>query len=445
MFLKTILAAGGALLAPRAPSAGASVAPRLSSKEPRVTVFRSVNGSPGENVEKVVELLGGIERIVGPEDVVIVKPNVQWWNQGATNLSALKTFVDLVFGRKGGFRGEVVLAENCHRGPNPADSNGSGWGRSFERNSDLPSVRNTKELALLLKKGFGDRFSLRYWINVGSGARRVFGPEAGEGYVFCDGTGGVPLLSCDNGASGGDRRETIMTYPIFTTDKGTVVDFRNGIWEKGAYTGQPLKFVNFPALNHHSTYCGVTSAVKNYMGITDLSGGPDPRNGGRLTEKYYNFHSFPFDKWAPGPRPGMLGKAIGTFMATIRMADLNITAAEWVGLSSRVATPVARTRAILASADPVALDYHAAKYVLYLNSEISVHDPDRHRSPVRQYLERCAEACGAVFDERFVSVTSYDFAKKSLQRDDEMTIVGSKEWGADPKGILRYLYLRMFA
>jgi hypothetical protein len=84
------------------------------------------------------------------------------------------------------------------------------------------------------------------------------------------------------------------------------------------------------------------------MGITDLSGGSDPNNGGRLTKDFYNFHSFPFDKSSPGPVPGMLGAAIGMFMQTIRKADLNITTAEWVGLSSRTDPPVVQTRAVLA-------------------------------------------------------------------------------------------------
>jgi hypothetical protein len=135
-------------------------------------------------------------------------------------------------------------------------------------------------------------------------------------------------------------------------------------------------------LNHHSTYCGATSAVKNYLGVTDLSGGPDPQDRGKLTDAYYNFHSFPFNKWAPGPAAGMLGAEVGVFMNAIRRADLNITTAEWTGLASRVDPPAARTRAVLASSDPVALDYHAFKYVLYPNSGIKVHNPDERR--VRQ-------------------------------------------------------------
>jgi hypothetical protein len=93
----------------------------------------------------------------------------------------------------------------------------------------------------------------------------------------------------------------------------------------------------------------------------------------------------------------------------------------------------------------VALDFHAAKYILHPNSKISVHDPEHPRSSLRHYPDCCAEASGAVFDERFVSVTSYDFAKGRLQGDDELAVVGAKDWGTDAKGILKYLYLRMFA
>ncbi len=297
------------------------------------TVYRALNGGPAVNLQKVIDLIGGIEVIIGADDIVVIKPNVQWWNQGAPNLAALKKFVDLIMDRPGGFKGEVVVAENCHRGPTPWDSTSSGWAQPFERNSDLKGVNNFIDLCDLLKKRYGSRFSVSHWIDVDAGGKRVYSPEDGLGYVYCDGTGGVPLIALDNGATGADRRSVIMSYPIFKTDRGTIVDFKNGIWEKGAYTGQPVKFINFAALNHHSGYCGVTSAIKNYMGISDISGGADPKNGGRLTGDYFNFHSFPFNKWSPGPEPGMLGAEIAVFMKTIRKADLNITTAEWIGLS----------------------------------------------------------------------------------------------------------------
>jgi len=263
---------------------------KITMKEDiKSTVYRAINGHPSENLSKVIDLMGGIETFVGPDDVVVIKPNVQWWNQGVPNLSALNAFVDLIMNRRGGFHGEVVLAENCHRGASPWESLHSGWRPVFSRNSDLDQIYNFNDLGGHLKKKYHDNFSICHLIDVDAGNPRVFSPEDGTGYVYCDGTGGVPLISMDNGARGDDFREVIMTYPIFKTDKGTLVDFKNGIWEKGVYTDQPLKFINFAALNHHSTYCGATSSIKNYLGISDISGGPDPHKNGKLTEKFISY------------------------------------------------------------------------------------------------------------------------------------------------------------
>ena len=176
---------------------------------PECTVYRSVNGSPEENLRKIIELTGGIDRIAGTDDVVLIKPNVQWWNQGAPSLAALKAFVEAVMERAGGFHGEVVLAENCHRGPYPAASPESGWLHRFERNADIAGVQNMNDLSALLKKRYGNRFTTVHWLDVSRGGKRVFGPADGPGYVYCDGSEGVPLLACNNGLQGGQFRETI--------------------------------------------------------------------------------------------------------------------------------------------------------------------------------------------------------------------------------------------
>ena len=410
--------------------------------EADVKVFRVLNGHPSENLKKLLELAGGTQELVGIDDIVVIKPNVQWWNQGAPNLAMMTALVESIMERRGGFTGEVVLAENCHRGLKPWESNYSGWRRSFGRNADLPGVQSYNELVDYLKKRYGTRFSACHWINVDAGAKRVSGPSEGPGYVFCDGTRGVARIAFNNGTEGENFRETIMTYPIFQTDRGTKVDFKNGVWEGGGYSGRPLKFFNVAALNHHSAYCGMTSLIKNYLGISDLSGGPDPFSGGKLDGVHYNFHSFPFNKWAPGPSPGMLGAEIGEFLSTIRRADLNIVSAEWVGLASRTDLPAVRTRAVLACTDPVALDYHSAKYVLYPNSGIRYHTPDDPESPTHQYLQACARHGGGTFDESEVVVRSYDIGAGRFQRDDEMVIHVEKEWGRDPKALGKYFLMR---
>jgi hypothetical protein len=434
-FLRSLILMGGAL------SLGGDLLAGTPGQRPPANptrmLYRAVNGSPGENLEKVVELMGGIGNVIGEDDMVMVKPNAQWWNQGTPNLAALKRFVDLVMERPGGFRGEVVLAENCHRGNSPETSTSSAWTVNFIRNSDLEGVRNLKDLARSLSGRYGRKVSTCHWVDVMYGARRVYGPGDGPGYVYCDGSGGVPRISVGSGG-----RRTIMTYPIFATGQGTVIDFQKGIWEKGAYTGRPLRFINFAALNHHSVYCGMTSAVKNYMGISDLSGGPDPNRGGRLTKGDYNFHAFAFNKWSDGPTPGALGEALGVFMNTIRKADWNIVTAEWTGLSSRTDPPAVRTRAVLACRDPVALDYHSAKYILFPNSELEIHNPENLKGPLHQTLLKCARTKAGVLDEREVGVQSFDFRTGRFQTAGEWVIKGKKVWGDQAKPILKYLVLR---
>ncbi|GAB4127539.1 MAG: hypothetical protein Kow001_22770 [Acidobacteriota bacterium] len=440
----------GAAAAAMAAASRVSAAPgrlpgpaNASTGEAQAVVYRALNGGAPRNLAKVLELMGGVERLFGADDIVVIKPNVQWWNQGAPNLAATRTLVELIFNRPGGFRGEVVLAENCHRGARPWLSEASGWARTFERNAGLGRIRNFHQLAGELKQRYGDRFTVSHWINVAAGARRVAGPQDGPGYVFCDGTLGVPLLDFHNGLSGQDSRRVLMTYPIFRTDRGTMVDFRYGVWERGSYTGRPLRFVNLAALNHHSTYCGATSAIKNFLGVTDLSGGPDPYHGGRLAGDYYNFHSFPFDKWAPGPRPGMIGAEIGFYMQHIRRPDLNITTAEWIGLASRTEAPVVRTGAVLASTDAVALDHHATKYLLYFNSRVACHNPDDPESPQRQYLEECARQGGGVLEESRVKVESFDFRSGRREAPQDLSVTGQLVLGRHLPTILKYWWLRM--
>jgi hypothetical protein len=414
--------------------------PKNNTTPYHARIFRSINGTPAENIRKVIELNGGIGSLIGPDDLVIIKPNLQWWNQGAPNLAACNALVGLIMNRPAGFSGEVVIGENTHRGNEPWTK--TGWATPFSINSDLPGVGNYNDLCNLLKKKYGNRFSVSHWIDVAAGGKRVYGPQDGPGYVYCDGTGGLPLLNIDNGLKGLDRREVIMSYPVFTTDIGTVVDFRNGVWGDGVYTGRPVKFINLAALNHHSTYCGMTSCVKNYFGIADLSNGADPGNGGKLTGDYFNFHAFAFNEWAKGPAPGMLGKEIGFFMQNVRKADLNIITAEWVGMTSRTEMPIAHTRAVLAGIDPVALDYHAAKYILYPNSRCGRHDPDWENGPLSQYLLNCAEAAGYQINENGVKVTSYDFAGKRLQNVKNMTVYGNINWGNDLKALAKYFLFR---
>lgn len=406
----------------------------------KVSIYRSIKGAPDQNMRKVLELAGGIENIIGSDDVVVIKPNLQWWNQGAPNIAACATLIDCIMNRPGGFSGEVVIGENTHRGKEPWKT--TGWNYEFARNADIPEVNNYNSLCAMLKKKYNRRFSVAHWIDVSAGGKRVYGPQDGAGYVYCDGIGGVPLVKMDNGCSGALRRDVIMSYPIFITDNETMVDFKNGIWKDGSYTGQPVKFINLAALNHHSSFCGMTGSVKNYFGVVDLSNGSDPYAGGKMTQNYYNFHSFAFDHSKPGPAPGIMGREVGLFMKTIRRADLNITTAEWTGIISRTELPTARTHAILASVDPVALDFHAAEYLLYSNSQCRHHDPEWEDGPLFQYLSECAKTSGCTFNESYIELRSFDFQLGDLRSTEHLPVHGRISWGNSVKMLLKYMLFR---
>lgn len=64
-------------------------------------VYIAQNGSPEHNIEKVMDMLGGVNLLIGQRDIIIIKPNTQWWNQGMTNTDAVRGFIDLILAMEG--------------------------------------------------------------------------------------------------------------------------------------------------------------------------------------------------------------------------------------------------------------------------------------------------------------------------------------------------------
>lgn len=382
-------------------------APMKSNYQDISYIYESQNGTPEQNMVKVIEMMGGIQSIIGKDDIVILKPNAQWWNQGMTNTNAMKGFIELILAMPE-FRGEVIIAENHHYFDYLRGSNIRGW-ITEKRNGDF----NLNELVTFFQNKGYKNVTKYHWIDAGmlskdsrlidkmarpfkhylktvinrQESKIVSGPGEGDGYVWTN----IDYTYGD--------KKTKMTYPIFTSKfSKKTIDFKNGIWSHNEYTKQPLKFINFPTLNHHD-FAGVTSSVKNYLGIVDLTcgfKGVEPKG-------YVNFHYMGI--------PG-LGGAVGTFMRTIRKADLNIVTAHWIGFASRTNTELAiKTKTILAGRDPVALDYYAGKYLLLplRGPSENFNNPDNTNGPFRRYLELCSEIAGGVLDENRIKVRKYNF------------------------------------
>lgn len=392
-------------------------------------IFESINGSPEENIHVVIDMMGGIERFIGKEDIVVIKPNGQWYGHAMTNTNTIKGFIDLILGA-GHFKGEIIIAENHHYLPH----NGCGWTTS-QRNGDF----NLNELVTYYQEKGYPNVTKYHWRDGGPdhapvqnkayGCGVVKTPEEGDGYVWSE------------DAYEYNGLKVIMSYPIFTSHySGRRIDFKNGVWEKGGYSDAPVKFINVSGLNHHGN-TGITAAIKNYLGVIDMTCGFSGDN----PEGHFNFHyigftwpSNPFLRDALkkliksrmprmirltrravnfiGPVNGAMGGACGYFMKKIRKADLNIIAAEYVGHESRWRNAI-QLKAVLSSTDPVALDYYASKYVLLPlgGKKRASHDPDKPKITLHKCLHECHKQGIGTLDEKRMIKKKYDFKNKAFK------------------------------
>ncbi len=143
-----------------------------------------------------------------------------------------------------------------------------------------------------------------------------------------------------------------VSYPKFKTKFGTYISFKKGVWnpETNSYDNAKLKVINMPVLKSHFIY-GVTACVKHYMGVTS----------DKLTA--HNAHN------------SIGSGGMGTEMVETKMPILNILDAIWInanpgGGPETSYAEAARVNVIMASTDPVALDYWAAKHVLMQAAQI---------------------------------------------------------------------------
>ena len=379
-------------------------------------------GTAEQNTGKVLELIGGIKKVINPDDIVVLKPNSQWWNQGMTNTNSMKEFISQILNMPG-FKGEIIIADNHQFQQDET----RGW------TTDTPNGDyNLNQLIAYFNNAGHNNVTKYHWHCAGPNTGLVQGnghgdsvikrPGTKDGYVWRDDM----IYEVENG------RKTMMTYPVFTSSySGITIDLKNGAWKNRKYLERKVKLINFPSLNHHSGWAGVTCCIKNYLGIVDMSCGYH----GESPKGYYNFHYVGnyesnlnryieklrqiagigyFEHFHGGP--------VGCFMKNVRMADLNIVTAQWVGFGSRTDTKLsARPKAILASTDPVALDYYAAKYFLlpYTPEDImsrwgynfcQYNNPDILKGPFRRQLEEChAEGIGNL-EETKMKIHRFDFS-----------------------------------
>ena len=343
--------------------AGLTLQGRLAKVQPASNIF-VVAGTNGHDAgfSELINLMGqydlffyksnttgknmGPKGLVAKDDVVIIKVNSQWDQRGGTNTDLLKSIIEAILDHPDGFIGEIVVADN---GQAQYGSQGNGGSLDWRYNNAENHSQSIQSVVDMFSRSH--KVSTYLWDTITlKEVHEYFEGDVDDGYIVNQTANSVTGIQ--------------VSYPKFKTEFGTYISFKLGIWNPDAnsYNSGKLKVINVPVLKSHSGY-GVTACVKHYMGVVS----------DRLTG--HNAHQ------SVG-RGGM-----GTEMVEARMPILNILDAIWVnahprggpGTSYSSATGVNIT---IASTDPVALDYWAAKYVLMQTAKLLGHtdmssmDPD---------------------------------------------------------------------
>jgi Domain of unknown function (DUF362) len=274
----------------------------------------------------------GPSGLIAADDVVLLKVNAQWKYRGCTNSDVVRGLVQRILEHPDGFTGEVVVVEN-------------GQGRGSLR-CDTSSA-------------YGGDASVRANANDESHSfvhlvEQVFrSPRVSA--VLLDPIGST-FIGVDDHATNGYRRFENVSYPCFNTPGGRRVELLEGVWT-GSRHERNLKLLNVPVLKHHDAGGSeITGAVKHFYGLLSMA-------DGNARPRHYR----------------ALGETCGRMIAAVRPPVLNVVDAIWVSHGSLSGYPESathRANQLLASQDPVALDYWSAKSVLFPVDSNPRHSPD---------------------------------------------------------------------
>ncbi len=277
--------------------------------------------------------LSGRRGLIEPDDVVLIKVNAQWKYRGCTNSDLIRGLVQRILDHPDTFRGEIVILEN-------------GQGRG-SLNCDTQTRQMTYPDRSVHANANDEEHSFLYLVG------EIFNDPRVSAYLL-DPIRNIFIDDQDH-LTDGYRIDRYVSYPCFTSFGGRRIELKQGVWNGNGYS-QNLKLINVPVLKHHDVGGSeITGALKHFYGLVTMKDGYS-----RL--RHYSG----------------LGYTCGTMVATVCTPVLNIMDAIWVSHASLAGYPERKTfraNQIVASQDPVALDYWAARHILYPIDKNHRHHP----------------------------------------------------------------------
>jgi hypothetical protein len=361
-------------------------------------VFKVMNGTDCfQNIAKLWELLCGPAAYISPTDVVVIKGNAQWPNQGYTHTGCIKAVIDAILAIPG-FAGEIIICDNTTTG-----GSAGAWGFDATVGNRVHNWSNHNWNSLAAEyQANGKPVAVKkltqgIWRAITFPGFSEWNPANGEGWTRSFFTH--------------NSRNTYFSYPIFQSPltPGRMIDMKNGVWENGSYTGRKVKAIFMPTLNNHGygseDYAGVTSAIKSFFGATEIHSGDNA-----IWNGYYHIHSSSYTQSSAQTAGELVGRFINTMYAPV----LYVTAAMWSGWDSRTGG-AAETKTVLACENPVTLDYVACRdvispYAAWLN-------PDQNNNTRKQLVGCNSQGIGTI-DPSMFEVITYDFNHPATTRLD---------------------------
>lgn len=371
-------------------------------------VYRVMNGADCfQNIAKLWQLLDGPAKFISPTDVVVIKANGQWPNQGYTHTGCIKGVIDAILALPG-FSGEILICDNTQtiRGNAATGFDAS----TANRVNNWPNM-NWNELAQSYQAS-GKPVAAVQWTSDLDWRTPPSLPYL-SGWNPADGDGWGRSLFVYNGLN------TYLSYPVFQSPitTGRMIDLKNGVWEGGGYTGRKVKAIFMPTLNNHGEgsedAAGLTSAVKSFFGATEI---PAPMYG-PSDSGYYHIHGSAFTSGNAQCAGDLVGRYLNTFYAPV----LYITSAIYSGWYNRTSTSgAAATNTVLACQNPVSLDYVSGRDVISRcgSPPPSWLDPSTQNNNTWRQLLGCNSQGIGTLDPNQLELVSYDFNHPTTTRLD---------------------------
>ena len=326
-----------------------SLGPNQATSFPASNLY-VINGHAIVNINELINLMGsngllfyksdtsganrGPTGLIANNDVILIKINEEWPYRGGTNTDILKELIQALVDHPEGFVGEIVVADNGQ------------WQGSMDwsQNNAADPAQSTQDVVNMFSQDF--EVSTYSWIPIrGTRVEEYSEGDLTDGYILYD--------------NPDPETGIYVSYPKFRTQFGKYISFKKGIWNGTGYEKR-LKIINIPVLKSHSGY-GVTASLKHYMGVQSQGEGQSGLANGHSTV-------------ATG--------GMGTLMVETGLPTLNIIDAVWVNANpspfsgAGPSTPynqATRVNVLMASTDPVALDYWAAKHILMQTANLIGH------------------------------------------------------------------------